>query len=214
MKKLLHGLHQFQSEIHSINQEFFEHLSKGQKPDAIFITCSDSRVVPNLITTTDPGELFVIRNAGNIVPPYGVWSGEEASIEYAVNALEVKDIVVCGHSQCGAIKGLLKPESLEELPAVAHWLRHAEDTRRILDENYHEQDFETVLNIAIQENVLVQIEHLRSLPCIAKRIMKREIELHAWTYQIETGKVYIYDPIAEDFCPLVKTENGFELGIE
>lgn len=211
MEKLLHGLHQFQSEIHSINQEFFEHLAKGQSPDAIFITCSDSRVVPNLITTSEPGQLFVIRNAGNIVPPYGEWSGEEASIEYALRELQVKDIIICGHSQCGAIKGLLKPESLGELPAVAHWLRHAEDTKKILDTNYHEQDFERVLNIAIQENVLVQIEHLRSLPCISKRIMQREIELHAWTYEIETGQVYIYDPIAEDFLPLMKTEAGFEL---
>ena len=212
MEKLLHGLHQFQSEIHAINQEFFEHLSKGQSPDAIFVTCSDSRVVPNLITTTAPGDLFVIRNAGNIVPPFGEWSGEEASIEYAINALNVKDIVVCGHSQCGAIKGLLQPETLVEMPAVAHWLRHAEDTKRILDQNYCDRDFDCVLNVAIQENVLVQIEHLRSLPCIAKRIMKREIELHAWTYEIETGMVYVYDAVTEEFRPLVKTEGGFELG--
>jgi len=212
VEKLLHGLHQFQSEIHSINQDFFDLLSKGQSPDAIFITCSDSRVVPNLITSSAPGDLFVIRNAGNIVPPYGVWSGEEASIEYAINALNVKDIVVCGHSHCGAIKGLLKPETLAELPAVAHWLRHAQDTKRILDENYHEQDFETVLNIAIQENVLVQIEHLRTLPCIAKRVMKRELELHAWTYEIDSGMVYIYDPVVQEFRPLIKSEDGFSLG--
>ena len=214
MKKLLRGLHKFQSEIQPARKRFFEDLAKGQNPDAIFITCSDSRVDPSLITQTQPGQLFTIRNAGNIVPAAGFASGEEASIEYGINVLKIKDIVVCGHSQCGAIKGLLQPESLEELPAVAHWLRHAEDTKRILDENYHEQDFETVLNIAIQENVLVQIEHLRTLPCIAKRIMKREIELHAWTYEIETGKVYVYDPIAEDFCPLIKTEAGFELCME
>jgi len=211
MEKLLHGLHQFQSEIHQINQDFFEHLSKGQSPDAVFITCSDSRVVPNLITTSAPGDLFVIQNAGNIVPPYGEWSGEEASIEYAINALNVKDIVVCGHSQCGAMKGLLKPEAVEELPAVSHWLRHAQDTKKLIDDNYKGLEFDAALNIAIQENVLVQIEHLRSLPCISKKIMKREIELHAWTYEIETGIVYIYDVVSEDFLPLVKTDTGFEL---
>lgn len=211
MEKLLHGLHTFKSEIHSVNQEFFEHMAKGQAPEAIFITCSDSRVVPNLITTAEPGQLFIIRNAGNIVPPYGVWSGEEATIEYGINALGIKNIIVCGHSQCGAIKGLLKPESLSELPAVAHWLRHAEDTKRILGENYHEEEFEKILDIAIQENVLVQIEHLRNLPCIARRIMTREIELHAWMYEIDSGTVFIYDPIAEEFLPLIKTETGFGL---
>lgn len=214
MKKLLKGLHHFQSEILSTNQEFFQELAKGQTPEAIFITCSDSRVVPDLFLTSAPGQLFSIRNAGNIVPPFGAGSGEEASIEFGVNVLGIKDIIVCGHSHCGAIKGLLQPETLTELPVVAQWLRHAEDTKRILDENYRDQDFDTVLNIAVQENVLVQIEHLRSLPCVKAKLEKGELKLHAWTYKIETGIVFVYDPEKEAFLPLTKTEKGFELGTQ
>lgn len=212
MKKLLRGLHHFQSEIASVNQDFFQELAKGQSPEAIFITCSDSRVVPSLFLTSAPGQLFSIRNAGNIVPPHGAGSGEEASIEFGINVLGIKDIIVCGHSHCGAIKGLLQPETLTELPVVAHWLRHAEDTKRILDENYRDQDFDTVLNIAVQENVLVQIEHLKTLPCVKKKLEAGELELHAWTYKIETGIVFIYDAEKEAFLPLRKTEEGFELG--
>lgn len=212
MKKLLKGLHHFQSEIASVNQDFFEELAKGQSPEAIFITCSDSRVVPSLFLTSAPGQLFSIRNAGNIVPPFGTGSGEEASIEFGVNVLGIKDIIVCGHSHCGAMKGLLKPETLTELPVVAQWLRHAEETKRILDDNYREQDFETVLNIAIQENVLVQIEHLKTLPCVKNKLEKGELELHAWTYKIETGEVFVYDAAKEEFLPLRKTDKGFELG--
>ncbi len=211
MRKLLHGLHHFQTEIHAINTEFFGRLAKGQSPDAVFITCSDSRVVPALLTLTAPGQLFIIRNAGNIVPARDDSGGEEATIEYAVNALGVRDIIICGHTQCGAIKGLLRPETLSDLPAVGRWLRHAEETKRILDTSYHEQDFDSVLDIAIRENVLVQLEHLRTLSCVARLLWKREIELHGWVYDIETGSVSIYDPIEEDFLPVVKADNGFQL---
>jgi carbonic anhydrase len=151
--KLMQGLHNFEKEVHMSNEALFTRLAKGQAPDAIFITCSDSRVDPNLLTGVAPGELFVIRNAGNIVPAYNPsqGGGEAASIEYAVTVLGVKDIIVCGHSQCGAIKGLLDPESLTDLPAVAQWLKHAERTKRILSDNYKEEDAARVENIAIQE---------------------------------------------------------------
>lgn len=208
MKKLLHGLHKFQSEIHPSRKLFFEELAKGQNPDAIFITCSDSRVDPSLITQTQPGQLFTIRNAGNIVPPAGEGSGEEASIEYGIDVLKIRDIVVCGHSQCGAMKGLLKPETLTELPSVATFLKYAEDTKRILDSNYREQDFECVLNITVQENVLVQLEHVRGLPCVQEALKKGEVELHAWTYRIETGTIFAYDPEVEEFTPLLEQKNS------
>ncbi len=208
MKKLLRGLHKFQSEIQPTRKRFFEELAKGQNPDAIFITCSDSRVDPSLITQTQPGQLFTIRNAGNIVPPAGEGSGEEASIEYGIDVLKIRDIVVCGHSQCGAMQGLLKPETLTELPSVAKFLKHAEDTKRILDSNYREQDFECILNITIQENVLVQLEHVRGLPCVQEALKKGEVTLHAWTYKIETGVIYAYDPEEEEFTPLLEQPDG------
>ncbi len=208
MEKLLHGLHKFQSEIHPGRKDFFEGLAKGQNPDAIFITCSDSRVDPSLITQTQPGQLFTIRNAGNIVPAAGNSSGEEASIEYGIDVLNIRDIIVCGHSHCGAMKGLLNPETLSEIPSVANWLKYAEDTRRILDANYREQDFECVLNITVQENVLVQLEHVRSLPCVIDALAKGKVQLHGWTYEIETGVIYAYDPEAEEFTPLLGQQSN------
>lgn len=208
MEKLLHGLHKFQSEIVPSRKRFFEQLAKGQEPDAIFITCSDSRVDPSLITQTQPGQLFTIRNAGNIVPSPGFGSGEEGSIEYGIDVLKIRDIVVCGHSHCGAMQGLLNPESLTKLPNVVAWLKHAEETKRILDTNYKDQDFETVLNVTIQENVLVQLEHVRAMPCVQEALAKGEVALHAWVYEIETGMIYAYDPEAEEFSPLLEQQNS------
>lgn len=203
MLKLLPGLHVFKTEIHAANKDFFEELARSQSPDAVFITCSDSRVVVSLLTQTNPGDLFHIRNAGNIIPPHGTpVSGEEATLEFAVNALNVKDIIVCGHSGCGAMKGLLAPESLENLPCVAQWLQHSAQTKELIDKNYADLDFECKHNIAIQENVLVQLEHLRTYPFISKKLWKREINLHGWVYDIETGEVYIYNPIDEEFQPM------------
>jgi carbonic anhydrase len=210
--KLMHGLHQFEKEVHTSNQDFFVRLAQKQSPDAIFITCSDSRIDPNLLTGTAPGELFIIRNAGNIVPDYKDHiGGEAASIEFAVEVLGVRDIIVCGHSQCGAIRGLLSPETLSDMPSLSLWLTHAERTKRILDDNYQDQDSDYVHNIAVQENVLVQMENLRTLPCIARKVMKREIEIHGWVYEIESGRVYIYDPIDEEFLPITLGSNGYEL---
>ena len=133
MQKLIQGLHHFQTTLFGSQRELFEHLAKGQSPEVLFITCSDSRIAPNLLTQSEPGELFVLRNAGNIVPPYGaVQGGEAATIEFAVAGLGVKDIIVCGHSHCGAMKGLLEPPPCRDFPALTQWLSHAESTRRIL----------------------------------------------------------------------------------
>ena len=131
MQKLVDGIHKFQKDVFATQTRFFERLADGQKPLALFITCSDSRIDPSMLTQTKPGELFIMRNAGNIVPPYGASScGEAATIEYAVAVLGVRDIVVCGHSHCGAMTGLLHPDSLAELPLVRCALPGvAEDTR-------------------------------------------------------------------------------------
>src|SRR5436305_5876515 len=127
MEKLVRGVHQFQTSLFGSQRELFERLAQRQSPDALFITCSDSRINPNLITQTEPGDLFIIRNAGNIVPPYGASDGGEgATLEFAVVGLGVKDVIVCGHSLCGAMKGLLQPESLDNLPLMSAWLKHAE----------------------------------------------------------------------------------------
>src|SRR6478736_4743690 len=131
MRKIIEGVREFQATVFREQRELFEALSrKPQNPLAMFITCSDSRINPNLITQTEPGDLFLLRNAGNIIPPSGAGNGGEgATIEYAVGVLGVQHIIVCGHSQCGAMQALLRPNAVDDLPAVAEWFRHAEATR-------------------------------------------------------------------------------------
>jgi len=205
MLKLIKGLHHFQSEIFLSHKELFERLAHGQNPDALFITCADSRINPNLITQTNPGDLFILRNAGNIIPPYGAANGGEgATVEFAVAALGVKDIIVCGHSHCGAMKGLLHPESLGDLPTVSAWLSHAEATRRTVKENYSNLQGEELLNVTTQENVLVQLENLRTHPAVSARLSRGQLNLHAWTYKIETGEVFSYQPDEGQFLPLTE----------
>lgn len=194
MRKLLKGVHQFQTSYFSSHREMFEQLSLGQHPRILFITCSDSRIDPNLITQTEPGELFIIRNVGNIIPPYSATTGGEgAAIEYAIEALGIKHIIVCGHSHCGAIKGLLQLGNLtEQMPLVYDWLKYAEATRRIIKENYQEYQGEELLNAAIEENVITQIENLRTYPVIHSKLYSGQLDLHAWVYKIESGGVFVY----------------------
>ena len=203
MQKLVQGVHHFQSNIFSSQRELFERLANGQTPDALFITCSDSRINPNLITNTEPGDLFIIRNAGNIVPPHGAANGGEgAAIEFAVVGLGVKDIIVCGHSLCGAMKGLLDPDSLGRLPLMSAWLKHAEATRWVVREKYEGLDTDAKLSVTIQENVLRQLENLRTHPAVAAGLSAGTLKLHAWVYKIETGDVFAYDPEIEQFAPI------------
>ncbi len=203
MKRLIEGLHQFQTNYFRTHRELFELLSQGQHPRILFITCSDSRIDPNLITQTEPGEMFIIRNAGNIIPPYGAANGGEgAAVEYAIHALGIEQVIVCGHSHCGAMKGLLQIEKLEEdMPAVYQWLKHAEATRRIIKEHYQDYETEDRLEAAVQENVLTQLENLRTYPVIHSQLKKNQLELHGWIYSIETGEVLEYSPMQGQFVP-------------
>lgn len=213
MQKLIRGVNKFQKEVYVPNRALFEKLAEGQAPHTLFITCSDSRINPNLLTQTQPGEIFILRNAGNIVPTHGNASGgEAATIEYAVSALGVSDIVICGHSLCGAMKGLLDPASLDQLPAVKSWLSHADATRRILLENYKDCSEPELLNIAIQENVLVQLDNLKTLPAVAARHCRGDLRLHAWVYKIETGDVFAFSSEAGQFLPLTERIVGLQSG--
>ena len=209
MQKLVQGIHRFERGISGPQRELFERLAGGQNPDALFITCSDSRISPNLITQTDPGELFIIRNAGNIVPPYGAANGGEgATIEFAVVGLGVQDIIVCGHSHCGAMKGLLNPESLKGMPTMAAWLAHAEATRWIARQKYSGLPDDALLNVATQENVLIQMENLRTHPAVAAGLSGGKLKLHAWVYKIETGEVFAYVPERGQFVPVAQAPHG------
>ncbi|QDT47519.1 carbonic anhydrase [Symmachiella dynata] len=208
MQKLIEGIHRFQRNLFSQNQRLFETLVDGQTPLALFITCSDSRIDPNWLTQTKPGELFIQRTAGNIVPPYGaVMGGEAATIEYAVSALKVKDIIICGHSHCGAMSGLLDQASIEKMPAVKAYLDHAEATRRIVEENYtHISDPEKRLTLTVEENVLVQLENLRTHPTVAAALSRNDLKLHGWVYKFETGDVFAFDPDKTQFLPVEDVE--------
>jgi carbonic anhydrase len=206
MQKLVDGIHYFQNEGFGTQRELFHRLSQGQNPLACFITCADSRIDPNLITNTDPGDLFIVRNVGNIVPPHGTSNGEAAAIEFAVVGLEVKDIIVCGHTDCGAMKGLLGLAEIDEMPNLKTWLGHAEATRRIIKENYQQHQGTALTTVTAEENVLVQLEHLRTLPAIAARLARGDVRLHGWMYKIETGQVFRFDPNQRQFLPLVRAD--------
>lgn len=205
MQKLIKGIHEFQSHIFGGQRDLFQRLADGQSPDALFITCSDSRINPNLITQTDPGDLFILRNAGNLVPPYGASNGGEGpTIEFAVAGLGVRDIIVCGHSHCGAMGALLEPAKTENLPSLRSWLSHAEATRRILAEKYADRTGPALLTTAIEENVLMQLRNLRTHPTVAAALAREEVKLHGWVYKIETGQVFAYDPEDGQFLPLAE----------
>jgi carbonic anhydrase len=207
MQKLVDGIHHFQANIFRTQRELFAQLADKQNPLALFITCSDSRINPNLITNTEPGDLFVLRNAGNIIPPYGAANGgEEATIEYAVEGLGIQDVVVCGHSCCGAMQAMLNPKSVENMPAVAKWLGHAEATRRIMKEKYGALTNSALLTATIEENVLVQLENLRTHPAVAAGCARNKIKLHGWVYKIETGGVFEYRPEQGQFLPIADSK--------
>ncbi|MFN5515857.1 MAG: carbonic anhydrase [Cyanobacteriota bacterium] len=203
MKQLIEGLQQFQSGYFSAHRDLFEQLSHGQHPRILFITCSDSRIDPNLITQAQVGDLFVIRNAGNIIPPYGAANGGEgAAMEYALTALGIEQVIVCGHSHCGAMKGLLKLNSLQEkLPLVYDWLKHAEATRRLVLDNYGHLEGEDLIEMTVAENVLTQLENLQTYPVIHSRLHQGSLALHGWIYRIESGEVLAYDGVVHDFVP-------------
>lgn len=203
MKKLIRGLREYKEVYVSQNRDFLEQLAHGQKPRVLFITCSDSRIVPSLITQTEPGEIFVIRNAGNIIPPFGAANGGEgAAVEYAIHALGIEQIIVCGHSHCGAMKGLLQIGKLEEeMPLVYEWLRHADATRRLVQENYAGYSKDELLEIAIAENVLTQIENLKTYPVVHSKLYQGKVHIYGWVYLIETGEVLAFDPETHQYVP-------------
>ncbi|WP_035957828.1 carbonic anhydrase [Bryobacter aggregatus] len=202
MKELTRGVLRFETEIYPKRKEFFDKLIARQFPRALFITCSDSRVVPNDMTDSDAGDLFTIRNAGNIIPPYGeLMGGVSATIEYAVMALGVKNIIVCGHTHCGAMDAVLHPEKVTSMPIVKVWLNHAESARRVTA-GYKDLTEEQKARTMVEENVLAQLEHLRTHPSVAAALSTGDMNLFGWVFEIENGHVLSYDADQGAFVPL------------
>jgi carbonic anhydrase len=194
------GVVRFQNEVFPEKKELFEKLSKGQSPEALFITCSDSRIETAMITQTDPGELFICRNAGNIVPPHMMHTGGmTASIEFAVAALQVPHIVVCGHTECGAMKGAMNPEGLDQLPHVREWLGYSKAAVDVVAELAPDASDEERMKLLLEQNVILQLQHLRTHPSVARRLAKGDLKLHGWVYDIKSGDVHAYDETANAF---------------
>jgi len=209
MQRLIEGVHKFRSGEFGNYRKLFRKLSReGQNPHTLFITCSDSRVLAELITHSQPGDLFVVKNVGNIVPPAGVrgdTNSTAAAIEFAVDTLRVSDIVICGHSQCGAISALLSETPVSPtMPHLRDWLKLAAPVRETLKKNYtHLQEIRARETAAAEENVLFGLDSLHSYPCVQDRLMNGTLRLHGWFFKIATAELFAYDPETRQFSPLV-----------
>ncbi len=203
MKQIIEGYKRFIGTTYEARRELFGSLAEGQHPRALFITCSDSRVDPELITQAGPGELFVIRNAGNIVPVYGTDIGAvSATLEYAMRVLEVDSIIVCGHSGCGLMKAVLDPASVSELPAVRRWVGHAQTALAVLEAEGAPEDPHERLDRCSELNVLAQVNNLFTHPSVAARAATDKVRIYGWVFDIGSGRVRAYDPATHRFEPL------------
>jgi carbonic anhydrase len=203
MPKFAAGIVRFQNEVYPEKRELFEKLSQGQEPEALFITCSDSRIETAMITQTNPGDLFICRNAGNIVPPHTSHTGGmTASIEFAVAALKVPHIVVCGHTECGAMKGAMNTGGLDALPHIKEWLGYSKAAVDIVKEVGKDKSEQARMAMLLEQNVILQLQHLRTHPTVATALAMGTVELHGWVYDIKTGGVSAYDEATNSFVPV------------
>jgi carbonic anhydrase len=209
VQKLAEGIHHFQANYFAENKKLFQKLAnEGQRPESLFITCADSRVDPNLITSAAPGDMFIVRNVGNIVPSVtrGVMGGVSAAIQYAVEVLEVSNVIVCGHTNCGAIDAILNPDRVARLPYVARWLAESSEIPKLIEERYGHLTAQDRMTAAVEENVLVQLENLRSFDFVTRRLEAGTLKMSGWVFKIATGEVFDYDPRSNQFLRILKDD--------
>ena len=198
MKKLIRGIVDFRKNVRAGYKDVFARLALGQRPDTLFIACSDSRVVPNLFASSDPGDLFVVRNVGNLIPPCGApdrrsdEDSEAAAIEFGLHALPITDVIVCGHSECGAMIELARGRGDVESPSLKSWLRHGEGSLKRLDSAIPSDGRLERHNRLSRANVLEQIEHLKTYPIVRERWQAGRLGLHGWWFDIKEADVYDY----------------------
>ncbi len=209
LDQLKAGVRRFQAEVYPHNAEMYQRAaSEPQEPHTFFIACADSRIEPEIITQTRAGELFVLRNIGNMIPAYGeMMGGVSAVVEYAVSLVKVKHVVVCGHADCGAMKGLLAPESVAPLPAVKNWLTNAAAALCVaeaLGEKHQGAPVELMRRLT-EQNVRLQIQHLRTHPSVAAAMAREELTISGWVYEIGTGEVRISEDGTGEFVPVSKS---------
>ena len=203
IRRLLEGVQRFHDKEFPREHILFEHLASGQHPHTLFITCADSRIVPELITQTAPGELFVCRNIGNIVPPYRESPCEiTAVMEFACTHLGVSEIVVCGHSDCGAMKALQSPAATKHMPAVATWLRNAATVWDAVESTAPDLEGAEECHALVAQNVRTQLANLRTHPAVAARIADGTIEIHGWVYDIGAGSISVFDADERELLPM------------
>ena len=209
MDKVLDGVLAFKENIYPEYRELFSDLAGGQSPEVLLVTCADSRIDPALITQTYPGDLFICRNAGNIVPPYGPDAeGNVASIEFAVAALGVKHIVVCGHSDCGAMKGAMNPEGLDALPHVCGWVGHSAAAVDAAKAAKPELEGKALLKEVTEQNVLLQLQNLKTHPQVAAGLEAGKLTLHGWVYDIGEGVIFAHNEATGDFEQVTKPQEA------
>ena len=210
MDRLYKGIWNFQRSYFREEADFFRRLSTGQSPEVIFITCADSRVDPNLVTQSRPGELFIVRNVGNIIPPYEAIKDKNsvaAAIEFAVLKLPVKDIIVCGHSNCGAMQALTAQEhELRGMPHLQDWLHLADSVKDIIMNHYADATDEIRQRVTEEENVLLQLHNMQTYPFVRKALEENALRLHGWYYNIGTGSIYSYNS-EEDVFQIISEES-------
>lgn len=201
MKKLIQGIVDFKKNLSKQKRDLFAKLALGQKPDALFIACSDSRVVPNLFASTNPGDLFVIRNIGNLIPPYSSVNQDSsiAALEFSIFTLKVSDIIVCGHSECGAMQAITEGSSLPCCPKLESWLNYGKQSLEIVKKGDVPNPLLSLQNQVSQVNVLQQIEHIKSYPFIRERLEKSELRVHGWWFDIAKADVYCYEEEMDQF---------------
>lgn len=196
MRKLIEGIVSFRKSLNEEHRALFSQLASGHKPDTLFIACCDSRVVPNLFASTDPGDLFVVRNVGNMVPPSGAGIEDNsviAALEFSLFNLKVNDIVLCGHSECGAMQALLDSYNCPTCSHLSSWLRHGKPSLERIEKGDSVNRQIAKHNQLSQINVLQQIEHIKSYPFIKPLLKEKKIRLHAWWFDIAHADVYCYE---------------------
>ncbi len=207
LERLKEGARRFQAEVHRQNAGgYLKAATTPQQPHTLIVACADSRVDVESITSSGPGEVFITRNIGNMVPAYGeMLGGVSAVIEYAVTALKVKHVVICGHSDCGAMKALLHPESTAAMPTVRSWLTNGQAALRIADSLGHHDDrpSERIRRLT-EQNVLMQVAHLKTHPSVAGALARDELSISGWVYEIGTGEVRIAEDGTHTFIPVTE----------
>lgn len=205
LERLLDGVRHFCKNEYPHHQEVYDQVTReGQRPHTLFVTCADSRIDPELITQSGPGDIFVARNIGNIVPAYGeMMGGVSAVVEYAISALEVDQVVVCGHADCGAMRGLLYQEKIAAMPAVQNWLQNAQAALSIADALNSRKDETTFLDELTRQNVLLQMNHISTHPSVAGRVAQGRLAVYGWVYDFRLGQVLSYDEDSKRFQPII-----------